>query len=284
MASMFSNIEMRDERMKLLEMNANTFWDYLAHEQFGIAHMVPQEERHTLDALKPFTEQSDIYYVDLYVLMVRFPIIGILGIIGFIVGIRGYFTFSKYSTTLCISFVFYTGMCCAATLLHSFVPFSYIHFRWWLAYFDKVCTGISGLFLSISLYSMMYSLPKKPRTKDTYLVVLCIILFLYILSHFPQLHDYILGIGYLSVFVSSLYIVCVSSLCKEIDRDVWKIGLFGALTFGNMMLFGCLCPILCPLTSGKFNVGVISMGFGNFGYLIVQHFASKFYERKQKRQ
>eukprot|EP01083_Nonionella_stella_P075371 204868_1 len=231
--SVFSNIEMRDEHMKLLEMNANTFWDYIAHEDFGTTRIFPKEDQHLLDGFKWITGQSVIYYLDLNVLVVRFPIVGILGIIGFIVGIRGYFTFSKYSTTLCLSFLYFSGMCSTAALLHSFVPFSYIYFRWWLTYLDL-------------------------------------------------LQDYFLGIGYLSVFVSSSYTVCVSSLCKEMDRDLWKIGMFGAVIFGMMVLFMYLCPMLCPLTNGKFNVGIVAMGATTFGFIIVQHYASKFYERKQK--
>eukprot|EP01083_Nonionella_stella_P075369 204866_1 len=280
--SVFSNIEMRDEHMKLLEMNANTFWDYIAHEDFGTTRIFPKEDQHLLDGFKWITGQSVIYYLDLNVLVVRFPIVGILGIIGFIVGIRGYFTFSKYSTTLCLSFLYFSGMCSTAALLHSFVPFSYIYFRRWLTYLDLVCSVISGLFLTISLYSMTSYVPKKPMARDKYLLMFGITSFLYILSHFPQLQDYFLGIGYLSVFVSSSYTVCVSSLCKEMDRDLWKIGMFGAVIFGMMVLFMYLCPMLCPLTNGKFNVGIVAMGATTFGFIIVQHYASKFYERKQK--
>eukprot|EP01083_Nonionella_stella_P301134 1031522_1 len=74
--SVFSNIEMRDEHMKLLEMNANTFWDYIAHDDFGTTRIFPQEDRHLLDGFKWITDQSVIYYLDLNVLVVRFPIVG----------------------------------------------------------------------------------------------------------------------------------------------------------------------------------------------------------------
>eukprot|EP01083_Nonionella_stella_P011616 32982_1 len=282
----FKNVDMCDEYMKLLEINANTFWDYLSNAQFGILFDMFQHKEYQAiyDVIKSLTMQSEIYYLDLNGFSVRFPVTGLLCIIGFIVGIRGYLTFVKYSTTLCISFLFYAAMCSTAGLLHSLVPFSYVQFRWWLTYLDMVCTGISGLFLTISLYSIVSFEPKRPNTRDKYVVLLLIILFLFVLFHFPWLQDHVVGLGYISVLVSSSYIVCVSSIWKQVDRDLWKIGMFGPAVFAMIVISAAMSPILCPLTNGKFNVGIISMGWCDVGFMIVLHFASKFYTKKYKRQ
>eukprot|EP01083_Nonionella_stella_P301479 1034440_1 len=92
---------------------------------------------------------------------IQFPFLTLLCIIGIIIGLIGFIKFCKHSSKLALSFLFFMVMNISGLFFHSLLPFASKH-RTVFGFLDKASTGISGLFLSWQLISMLNS----TNTKD----------------------------------------------------------------------------------------------------------------------
>ena len=157
-------------------------------------------------------------------IVIRFPGVGALSIIGFNIGLYGAVCFSKLYAKkqqkslsyLSLSNLFFAGMNISALIYHCVLPTDH-KMRYLFRYFDQVCTGIAGVFLGFALQSMGNKADEKTikdRQKELAVVASCVAL--------PLIHPFFGDTVYIGGLLFSLYSVlkCYLNTDDETNNDI----------------------------------------------------------------
>ena len=281
-----SMIAIQDEYAKLVELGRETIWDWVFYPKFGFfnQHGLYMDKLNLYNYLKIFSGSGycKINYINIYLfydIVIRLPSIALLSIIGIIIGFYGFIKFSKHSSKLSFSFIFFMFMNMSGLLFHSLLPLSTknrIIFR----VIDHAATGTSGIFLSLELLSMLNSNNNNNNNKEISFSssqiakYIGIVFILFLLSNVGILGELIYITGCASVFVSCCYIQ-LKSIKNKINSDLRSISIYCMLLFIGLAISTPFNKILCQATYSFINLISILFFISDIGFAIVLYFGIK---------
>eukprot|EP01083_Nonionella_stella_P080107 219927_1 len=267
------------------------FHDWIFHPTFGFFKQTGyyMEKMQLYDEVKMLNggPECQINFVHLSTGHgIQFPFLTLLCIIGIIIGLIGFIKFCKHSFKLALSFLFFMVMNISGLFFHSLLPFASEH-RTVFGFLDKASTGISGLFLSWQLISMLSSTNTKDLSQANHgLHYAVIILGAFALSNVDILAECTYVFGCVSVFVACGYILFRPKTNKYLSN-------IGRLCGGLYMLVVTVIStgfgsFLCESTSGVLNMMAIFFAISDIGFAVCLYYLLKYYQQagieKEKKQ
>eukprot|EP01083_Nonionella_stella_P071212 191159_1 len=289
---------MENERRFLEETGSNTIGDWMANESFGVMSDVTialfkrygkfEKMQHFVNGGTDSEPICKIHYLDIPILnlIVRFPGVAFLCVIGILIGLKGFIFFKHYSLRFSLAFIFYGGMNLSGLLLHSLIPISN-PIRIIFVLGDMACTGVSGVFLCSALLNIKqkstYSPPNSYSVNwKTIGMYIAFVLIAFTLSTYRMVGEYIYQIGFNAVLFAGINILIFGLKGNPISPYVYKMGQWTAL-----IIIGIACAVMSPSYlcrySSRLNIMLAVFGLTHVGFIAVYHYIAQYYSAQKSK-
>eukprot|EP01083_Nonionella_stella_P112264 330033_1 len=287
---------MENERRLLEQTKSNTIGDWIANESFGVMSDISvalfknygkfEQMKHFVNGGTDSESICKIHYLDIPILdlIVRFPGVALLCVIGILIGLKGFIFFKNYSLRFSLAFIFYGGMNLSGLLLHSLIPITN-PIRIVFVLGDAACTGVSGVFLCSALLNIKqkstYSPPNSYSANwKTISMYIAFVIIAFALSTYQVLGEYVYQIGFNAVLFAGINILICGLKGNPISPYVYKMGQWTAL-----IIIGIACAVvspsyLCPYNS-RLNIMLPVFGLTHIGFIVTYHYIAQYYSAQK---
>ena len=282
------SIPMEEEFAKLVEIGKGTVYDWVFSPNFGFFAEFGRylSDFGWYDDLKILSggDSCKINYVDSlqdYVGIIRFPMVGVLSIMGIIIGSLGLSAFCRHSAKAAFSFAFFLTMNCSGLFFHCLLPIS-SKMRVICALIDHASPGVSGIFLSLEMYGILEA-DSILNSCDEFasfnmLHWLSFVFLTFLLSNIPLLGELIYVTGCGAVRLGSVYVLLAGK--KKEAVFVATLAKCCCLLFVGLGLLLPFNASLCEYSSSTLNMSSLLFAISDIGFVFVLIHGKEYYAKR----